>query len=182
MVSLLRGVNLGPHNRMKMDALRAVLEALGLRKVETYVQSGNAVFLAKVAANRALAAKIETAIEEDFGFQIPVILRTADELRRTVAANPFRCREDIEPAKLLVTFLESTPDKASGERLRELNTSPDEVHLVGRELFVYFPAGAGRSKFPWPKVDKMLQTHGTARNWNTVVKLLEMAERLDSGG
>jgi uncharacterized protein (DUF1697 family) len=179
-VSMLRGVNLLSHNRIKMDALRALYESLGLRDAQTYVVSGNVVFRTKARNLSALAKRIENAIERSFGFRPRVILRTTSELKDVVARNPFRSRRDIEPSKLLVTFLESHPAAEALEQVLKIKADPEEMHIHGREVYIYFPDGMGRSKLSWVTVEKKLKTSGTGRNWNSVTKLLEMAERLEA--
>jgi uncharacterized protein (DUF1697 family) len=179
-VSMLRGVNLGAHNRVKMDELRAVYTSLGLRDVQTYVQSGNVIFKTDKTGS-ALVRKIEDAIEGKFGFRCDVVTRTVAELRTVVARNPFASRRDIEPGKLLVTFLADKPAGGGGERFRRLvSNCAEEVRLDARELYIYFPNGAGRSKLQWHALAQALGTTGTARNWNSVTKMLEMAHKLES--
>jgi uncharacterized protein (DUF1697 family) len=178
-ISLLRGVNVGGKNKIKMDAFRALLESLGLRDVQTYVQSGNAVFRAKDGDLGKLARRIETAIEREFGFRPDVICRTTAEWRDAIARNPFAGRKGIEPGKLLVIFLSGHPEEAACAKVRAIKANPEELHLDGREIYIYFPDGAGRSKLPWASLDKMLKVAATGRNWNSVMKLLEMAEALE---
>jgi uncharacterized protein (DUF1697 family) len=186
LISMLRGVNLGPHNRIKMDALRALYESLKLEGPRTYVQSGNVIFRTKLFQTKlsqtneaALAKKIQSAIEKSFGFSPAVVLRTADEMRRTIAANPFSARRDVEPGKLLVTFLSAEPPREVHTTLLSFKAHPEEMHLKGRELYIYFPNGVGKTKLPWSSLDKLLRTTGTARNWNSVVKMLEIAEEME---
>jgi uncharacterized protein (DUF1697 family) len=174
-ISLLRGVNVGAHNRIKMDALRAVYESLGLSSVQTYVQSGNVVFQAKNRNLIKLASQLEDAFEEKFKFRPAVFLRTADEMKQVVAANPFAKRKGIEPGKLLVNFLAVEPEASVREALGKIETDPEEMRIIGRQLYIYFPEGQGRSKLPWVRIDKALKAFGTGRNWNTVLKLLEMS-------
>jgi uncharacterized protein (DUF1697 family) len=179
-VSMLRGVNLVNHNRIKMDALRALYESLGLRDVQTYVASGNVVFRTKARNLTALAPRIEDALEQSFGFRPRVILRTTSELKDVVARNPFRRRRGIEPSKLLVTFLESHPAAEALEEVLKIKADPEEMRIDGREVYIYFPNGMGRPKLSWVTVEKKLKTSGTGRNWNSVTKLLEMAEKLEA--
>jgi uncharacterized protein (DUF1697 family) len=174
-ISLLRGVNLGKR-RMKMEALRALHESLGHKDPQTYVQSGNVVFASRDRNLLVLARRIEEAIEQTFGFHAPVMLRTAPELRDVIARNPFPSRAATEPAKLHVSFLAATPSPDAPEKLRRFQDYPEELHLSGRELYIYFPDGAGKSKLASAAVDRALGTTGTARNWNTVIALLRMAE------
>jgi uncharacterized protein (DUF1697 family) len=177
--SMLRGVNLAGHNKVRMDALRDLYESLGLRNAQTYVQSGNVVFRTDAKDLAGLAKRIEDAIEKKFGFRVGVILRTPADLRRTMARNPFAKRRGIEASKLLVTFVATEPSAEMQSEILRLNADhPGEVFIDGRELYIYFPDGMGRSKL-WPAVDKALKKSGTGRNWNTVTKLLEMAERME---
>lgn len=179
LISMLRGVNLGPHNRIKMDALRAMYASLGLEDARTYVQSGNVIFRTKEKNTQKLATNIQDAIEKKFKCRPAVILRTTDELRRTIAASPFSGRRNLEPGKILVTFLADAPPADATSKLDAFKSYPEEVHLNGREMFIYFPNGAGRSKLPWSQVEKFLKVTGTARNWNTVLAMLEIAEELE---
>jgi uncharacterized protein (DUF1697 family) len=177
---MLRGVNLGPHNRLKMDELRTVYGSLGLRDVQTYVQSGNVIFRTDKPGT-ALVRKIEDAIERKFGFRCDVVLRTVAELRNVIARNPFASRRDVAPGKLLVTFLADEPAAGGGERfVKRVSNCAEEVRLDARELYIYFPNGVGRSKLQWHALAQALGTTGTARNWNSVTKMLEMAEKLES--
>ena len=178
-IALLRGVNVGSHNRIKMDALRDLCATLKLQHVQTYVQSGNVVFRCHDQDPAKLARRIEDAIERAFGFRCAVILRTTSELRETVARNPFAARSDIHPAKLLVTFLADEPAGDLRDRVLGMKTDPEELRMAGREVYIHFPNGAGRSKLNWVGIEKKLNTRGTARNWNSVLKLLEMAEALE---
>ena len=181
LISMLRGVNVGPHNRIKMDVLRALYESLQFEDPRTYVQSGNVIFRTKEKPTPQLSKKIKAAIERECGCNPEVILRTTEELRKTVSANPFAKRRDVEPGKLLITFLSAEPGREAQATLDNLNKShPEELHLKGRELFIYFPDGAGRSKLPWSSVEKLFKVTGTARNWNSVTKMLEIAEEMEA--
>jgi uncharacterized protein (DUF1697 family) len=180
LISMLRGVNLGPHNRIKMDDLRALYESLKLQDAQTYVQSGNVVFRTKEKNAAKLAQRIQDAIGKKFGFRPEVIVRTIEELRQALDSNPFRKRHDIESSKLLITFLSAEPAVEAQTTIRNLKVQREELHLMGRELYIYFPDGIGKSKVPWSSVEKLLKVTGTARNLNSVIKMLEMAEQLDA--
>jgi uncharacterized protein (DUF1697 family) len=181
-ISLLRGVNLGPHNRLKMEELRALYEALKLRDAQSYVQSGNVIFRSAEKDLDGLARRIEGAIEKKFGFRPPVILRTTAELREAIAKNPFATRREIAPNKLLVTFLDRDPGEKVREQVRKINTAPEELRIEGREVFIYFPNGMARPKMKWAVVERVLKTQWTGRNWNSVQKILEMAEQMEASG
>lgn len=175
---MLRGVNLGPHNRIKMDALRATYEGLGLEDVRSYVQSGNVIFRAKEKDAKKLAGKLQDAIEKRFKFRPAVIVRSVGELRETIAATPFEAGRNLNPGKILVTFLADNPPAEAAATLASWKSFPEEIHLIGRELYIYFPDGAGKSKLPWSRVEKLLKVNGTARNWNSVLAMLEIAEEV----
>lgn len=177
---MLRGVNVGGHHKIKMDALRALYQSLKFEDPRTYVQSGNVIFRTKEKNTAALAKKIQDAIERKVGFRPEVILRTAEEMRKTIAATPFPAQRGLEPGKILVTFLAGEPGPEAHATLLTFKAYPEELHLLGRELYIYFPNGAGKSKLPWSSVEKLMKTTGTARNWNSVIKLLKIAEDMEN--
>jgi uncharacterized protein (DUF1697 family) len=181
MICLLRGVNVVGSNQIKMYALRALCGSLKLCRAQTYIQSGNIVFQTGERDRTKLAARIESAIEKNHGFRPAVVLRTAAEMREVIARNPFSKRKGIEPGKLIITFLATEPAAETRTALLALEPDLEEMHMKGREIYVYFPDGMGRSKFAALLARKLRNT-GTARNWNTTVKLLEMAEALEQTG
>jgi uncharacterized protein (DUF1697 family) len=178
-ISMLRAVNVGSHHRIKMEALRALYESLKLRNPETYIQSGNVIFRTEERDMDRLAKTIEKAIEGSFGFRSDVIVRTASELRDVIARNPFAKRRDIEPSRLLVTFLLSDPGQEAREKVLRIKADPEELRIDSRELYIYFPNGMARPKLSPAVIAKALNTAGTGRNFNSVMKMLEIAERLE---
>jgi uncharacterized protein (DUF1697 family) len=179
-ISMLRGVNLAGHHRIKMEDLRALYESLGLRDARTFIQSGNVIFRTEGRDLAPLTKRIENAIERSFGFRSAVIVRTASDLRDVIARNPFATRPGIDPRKLLVTFLATHPDAEARDKILKIKAVPEEFRIDGRELYIYFPNGMARPKLSAALLDKTLKTPGTGRNWNTVTKLLEMAESLEA--
>ena len=180
-ICLLRGVNVGGHNKVKMEALRALYESLQLRDVQTYIQSGNIVFRTKERDLAKLAVRLEDAFEKAFQFRSAVVLRTCAELRETIARNPFAARIGLDPSRILVDFCAGDPGAEARDRVLAIQ-SEEELRMHGRELYIYFPEGMARTKL-WPAViDRTLKTPATGRNWNTVLKLLEMAEALEAAG
>lgn len=177
-ISLLRAVNLGPHNKVKMEALRELYADLGLRDAQTYVQSGNVVFRTDARDLARLRKRIESAIEKTFGVRTDVILRTPAELKAVIARNPFAKRTGVEPAKLIVSFLGGEPAPDAHEKIAQIKVGREELRLDGRELYIHYVDGQGRSKLTPVVIERALKVSGTARNWNTVTKLLEMAEAL----
>jgi uncharacterized protein (DUF1697 family) len=177
MIAMLRGVNVGGRNMIKMDALRELCGSLDLRRAVTHLQSGNVVFDAPARSIAKLASKLESAIEGSHGFRPSVILRTPAELERVIAADPFAARK-LDPAKLLVYFLASDPGAEALAKVAAIKNVPEEVHFGGRELYIYFTIGMARPKLSLASVDRILKTPATGRNWNTVEKLLEIANRI----
>jgi uncharacterized protein (DUF1697 family) len=177
---MLRGVNVGGRNMIKMDALKTLCVSLKLKDPQTYVQSGNVIFATEEKDLGKLTKRIEDALEKKFGFRPSVVLRTAAELRSVIAKNPFAGRAGIEPGRLLVNFLADDPGKEARKHAQAIETSPEESHFIGREAYIYFPDGQGRSKLPWARIERALGTFGTGRNWNSVTKMLAMAEALEA--
>lgn len=179
-ISLLRGVNVVGRNQIKMDELRTLYESLKFTGCQTYINSGNVVFCTRERNLIVLPERTEKAIERKFGFRPSVIHRTADELRDVFARNPFAKRRNIDPSKLLVGFLARDPAPDAVAKLRAINTGPEEIQFTPRELYIYFPNGVGRADLTWSMIDRIMKVPITGRNWNTVTKLLAMAEQLET--
>lgn len=169
-IVMLRAVNVSGTSIVKMEALRAMCEGMGLQKVRTYIQSGNIVFRTK---QTKIAKKLEKELHKTFGLQTKVIARTAAEMRNVVERNPFPGQEG---SKLLVFFLEREARSEAEAEVAALQITPEEIRIDGREVFFYFPDGQGKSKIPMARITKALGCAGTGRNWNSVVKLLAMGE------
>lgn len=173
-VALLRGINIGPSKRIAMPALRSIVESLGHTDVETYLQSGNVVFTAKGKASRDLATPLQAAIAKATQHEVPVVTRTASELRKVVAANPYSVDD---PTRVVVAFLADAVDLgdlALGDLSAYL---PDELTIHGRELYVSVPNGQARSKLMETLTKSGMPTTVTVRNWRTVTALADMARR-----
>jgi uncharacterized protein (DUF1697 family) len=172
-VALLRGINIGPRQRVSMPELRELVEGLGYTDVETLVQSGNVVFSAR--ANPAtLERKLEQEIEKQLGVDPKVVVRTRDELAAAIEANPFAVPAD--PKNLHVTFLAGEPDAAAVEKLAEADLGDDRLEFAGREIYILYVNGMGRSELAKQLTRAKLGVAATDRNWNTVTKLLEMCD------
>jgi uncharacterized protein (DUF1697 family) len=179
-IAMLRGVNVGGHQKLSMEALRKHCARLGLRDAQTYIQSGNLVFREDSGDPLTLARRLEDGIEANFGFRPTVVLRTAPELRKAIAKNPFAGRSGIDPSRLLVLFMASAPARQALDQVLALPCEPEELRAGGRELYIYYPNGMARPKIPLTRIEKVLQRASTGRNWNTVNKLMEMAEALEA--
>lgn len=166
-VALLRGINVGGHGKLKMDALRDAVRGLGFGDVSTYIQSGNVIF---TSVGPVAAAHFERSLGSALGMDVTVMIRTADELAQIVRANPFG---HMDPSKVHVGFMADTPAADAVEQLDVLRFAPDEAAVVGAELYLHLPDGIGRAKLP-DHVARQLKMPFTVRNWNTVSKLVEL--------
>lgn len=176
LVVLLRGVNVGGRNKVPMAQLRAIAQQLGYEQVATHLNSGNLVCDPAGRPRDRVASEIEAAIEQSLGLSISVLVRTAAELAAIVASNPLAHALD-NPSRLLVTFLSDQVDPAALQAL-ELDPDafdPDTFVLAGSEIYVSAPNGVSETKLTWSFWEKRLGVTATARNWNTVTKLLELA-------
>jgi uncharacterized protein (DUF1697 family) len=146
------------------------------------VQSGNVIFKSNERDLAALTKRIQNAIERKFGFRPEVIARTSAEMRDVVARNPFARRKGIDPSRLLVTFLAGEPEKGAREAVLQMKIEPEELRIDGRELYIYYPNGMARPTVPWVKIERTLKISGTGRNWNSVTKMLGIAEEMEKAG
>jgi uncharacterized protein (DUF1697 family) len=184
-VALLRGINVGGKNILPMKDLAAIFEAAGCANVRTYIQSGNVVFSAPAGVLRKLPEQIAKAIEKRFGFKSPVILRSSDDLARTIRENPFlktgakgtsANETNVDEKWLSVYFLAALPEPKAVSDLDPNRSAPDVFHVREREIYLHLPNGMGRSKLTNAYFDSKLKTISTARNWATICKLLAMME------
>jgi uncharacterized protein (DUF1697 family) len=168
---LLRGINVGKARQVDMGRLREVLAGRGHGDVRTHLRSGNVVLDAALAED-ALVADVEEALRSAFGMDVPVVVRTGAELAAVVAADPLG-ELATDPAHSLVTFLPAAPDP---DRVAALPAAPEGegYRVVGRELYQWLPGGVLGSSLSGWKWDQLLGLTGTARNWNTVRKLVEL--------
>jgi len=172
-VVLLRGINLGPRNRIAMPALRDALEAEGFADVKTYLQSGNVV-LSSGSSAAEVAKRARAVIESSFGLDIEVVVRTRTQLAKVVELDPLG---DVAttPKRYLVTFLSAKPSAAAMRKAEQAAAPAERVVLAGREIYAWHPEGIGRSKLWAFLAGRGLGVTATARNWTTVTSLLELA-------
>lgn len=174
-IALLRGINVGKNKRIAMADLRELLGDLGYGDVKTLLQSGNAVFTARGDA-AAIEARIREAIVERFGFDVAVIVRSASELAKVVAGNPIKMGER-DGSKLHVAFLSAKPAAAKLRDVDPAELVPEEFAVAGREIYLWCKNGVLESKLFPLFSDKRLGVTSTARNWNTVTKLLALTQK-----
>lgn len=176
--AMLRGINVAGHNPIKMEQLRGLCKGLGFQNVETYVQSGNVVFQTTAENPVAVSKSIGKVILESFGFDVTVILRTSKQIRSVIANNPFLKEKKVDSSKLHVTFLPETPQKGSLRKLEVLAMSPDQFYSAPHEIYLYCPAGYGRTKLSNNTIEKALSVNATTRNWKTTNILFEMVSKI----
>ena len=170
-VALLRAINLGATRRVSMPRLREVLTERGFGAVRTHLASGN-VLLDSSLPEAELAAELSRAIDEEFSLDVPVIIRTADELAEVLAADPLGSVA-TDPSRYSVTFFPEPPDP---DRVAAVPPAVEgEYVLRGREIYLWLPAGIHASAMGSWKWDRLLGVAGTNRNWNTVRKLVELS-------
>lgn len=173
-LSILRGINVSGQRKINMQDLKKLYETLGFEAVQTYIQSGNVVFRAETDEN--LAEKIEAAIQQQYGFEVPVLVRTPAELAETIAENPFLAEPSILIHKLHVTFLNQKPSVLLVEKINALDFQADRFHIIDRNVYIYCPESYGNSKLTNSFFETKLKTKATTRNWKTVNQLLSMMQ------
>ena len=171
-IALLRGINVSGHNMIKMDELKRVLGELDFTGIRTYIQSGNIVFGSNSDVPAVLAAGIAGKIRERFGFEVPVVIRTLQELDTISKSNPFLRDGNLDAGKMHVTFLPELPDPERTEKIMEYNFPPDEFAINGKEIYLYCPDGYGRTKLTPQFFESKLKISTTTRNWKTILTLL----------
>jgi uncharacterized protein (DUF1697 family) len=174
-IVLLRGVNLGARNRIAMPALRELLADAGCKDVSTYLQSGNAVLSSALSAQR-LARKCERLIAKQLGLEIAVVVRTRDQLAAVVQHDPLGELAD-DPKRYQVSFCAQKPDAKAVRKVAERAADGERLVVHGREIYAWFPDGVGRSRLAAQLSGQSLGVTVTARNWSTVLALLELADQ-----
>jgi uncharacterized protein (DUF1697 family) len=173
-IALLRGINVGGHNRVPMAELRALCGGLGWAAVRTYIQSGNVVFRAARPAPD-LEAGLEAAIESRFGLAIPVVVRPATRWEIYAAANPFPAESGVTPNLVMLGLSKAPPASGAVDRLREHVAGGEAVDRSGDALWIRYDRGAGRSRLTPALLDRAVGSPVTLRNWRTVLRIREMA-------
>lgn len=174
-VALLRGINVGGKNLLPMKALTDIFVSIGCTDVKTYIQSGNILF--QSAQIDTVASAAQRQIEVQFGLKIPVVLRTAEEIGIAIAVNPFLKRA-VGEALLHVMFLQHQPTPQQIASLDSNRSAPDEFIVIGKQLYLYLPNGAGKTRLTNAYFDAKLKTIGTQRNWRTLRTLAGLLQAI----
>ena len=171
-IALLRGINVGGKRKILMADLKKLLGNLGFTDSTTYIQSGNVAFNAdELGEYGLLGSKIEQAILKEYGFEVPVIISTADELKEAIANNPFLKNKAPDIERLHLTFLNALPTKEKLETIRSYDYSPDQFEIIGKHVFVYCSGKYSDSKLSNAFFEQKLNVAASTRNWKTVLVL-----------
>lgn len=173
-VALLRAVNLGAHNKVPMADLRALCERLGMKEVRSLLVSGNLVFGSAARSAPALEKMLEEATCEALGVRTDFFVRSAREWDRLVAANPFKAEAKSDPGRLILMCFKDAPKGPGVSALEQAIVGRERVRPGERHAYFVYPDGVGRSRLTNLLIEKKLGTRGTARNWNTVLKLKDL--------
>lgn len=176
-IALLRGINVGGRNQVAMSDLCDLFGDLGFAGVTSLLQSGNLVFMNERRASVELERLLEKETLERLGVAADYIVRTSTELGRIVARNPFPKEAKNDPSHLLVMFLKTAPTAKNVDALHASIKGPEVIRRDGKQLYVVYPAGIGRSKLTGTSIEQKLGSRGTARNWNTVLKLAALSKK-----
>lgn len=180
-ISILRGINVSGHKTIKMEALRKMYEGLGLKNVRTYVQSGNVIFQDENREQEDLEKQIAKKIFSEFGFDVPVMVKKSDELETVLKNNPYVQKRNEDIKLLHVTFLSREPEKGNTgkiiDSLEKAQFAPDEFIISGSTVYLFCPNGYGRTKLTNTFFENKLKVVATTRNWKTVNKIFQMAEK-----
>ena len=184
-IALLRGINVGGHKPVAMSDLRGLLEELGFSDVRTLLQTGNLVFAGGAGSGGArsggarsagaLERLLETEAAKRLDLQTTFLVRAANEWQAVIADNPFREEAKSDPSHLVVAFLKDAPQASAVRSLQAAIRGPEIVRSQGKQLYIVYPAGIGRSKFTNKLIEDTLETRTTGRNWNTVLKIAALA-------
>jgi uncharacterized protein (DUF1697 family) len=179
-IALLRGINVGGHKPVAMAELRDFITGLGFRSVKTLLQSGNLVFEAGSKSGSSLEKLLEQETVKGLGVAIDYMVRSAKDWAAIVEANPFPKEAKTDPGRLVVMCLKIAPAAKALKSLQESIKGPEFFRSNGKELYIVYPNGQGTSKFTGALIERTLNSRGTARNWNTILKLLALASGADN--
>jgi uncharacterized protein (DUF1697 family) len=170
-IALLRGINVGGNKKVAMADLRDFLTALEFGEPRTLLQSGNVVFSSDKLAGADLERLLDVEVEKRLGLTTEFFVRTPDEWKAVIAANPFPDEAVNDPGHLIVFFMKKAPEAADVEALQAAIKGREIVRAVGRQAYFFYPDGQGDSKLTINVIERKLGSRGTGRNWNTVLKL-----------
>ena len=175
-IAILRGINVGGKRKILMADLKTIFSKLEFTNIETYIQSGNVIFISKKdASNINLSNKIERAISENYNFEVPVIVMSVTELNEAISKNPFFEKNELDIERLHLTFLKAMPETNILEKIKTYDSSPDKFKIINKNVFVYCSGKYSNSKLTNKFFETKLKVSATTRNWKTVLKLSELS-------
>lgn len=175
-ISLLRGINVGGKRKILMTDLTSLYKKLGYLNVTSYIQSGNVIFDSKESEDQnVICNKIENAIYETFGFEVPVIIRNTDEFKELYNNNPFSKKSGFEIKQLCLTLLSDIPNSKSIDLLLKNNTGNDKFKIIKNNIYIYYPGKVRESKLTNNYFERKLKISATTRNWKSITKLFEIS-------
>lgn len=179
-ISILRGINVGGKHKIRMEQLRNLYQNLGFKNVQSYIQSGNVVFLAKNDSLKKLEKQILDALKNTFGFEVPIMVKPLNEWKTIIDDNPFAQDTDKEEQFLHVTFLARPilTERINKEKIIAKKRPGEEVAVYQNAVYLYCPIGYGRTKLNNNFFERELKTLATTRNWKTTNRLLRIAQSL----
>ncbi|UOK41934.1 MULTISPECIES: DUF1697 domain-containing protein [Flavobacterium] len=173
-LALLRGINVSGHNMIKMEDLKALLERMRFANVRTYIQSGNVFVDSDEEDGPSVGFKIKQEIFKEWGYDVPIIVITKEDLEASLQNNPYMKEKDVDTKKLYFTFISKELDANSIHELKMSQVKPDEAVIDKNRIYIKYAVGAGKTRFDQKYIEKKLNVTATMRNLNTVTKLLEM--------
>lgn len=176
-ISLLRGINVNGQKLIKMDALRALYERVGFQDVQSYLQSGNVIFKAATQSPAQLAAKLMQAIQDCFGFEVPILVLEPLQLQGALKENPFSQKEHFDSKQLYFTFLYESASLDDFAAVVAKKSDTEELMFAGRQVYLYCPNGYGKTKLSNNFIENKLKVLATTRNWKTVDALYTLASK-----
>ena len=176
-IAILRGINAGRKNRIKMADLRRSLKGLGLEQIQTYIQSGNLFFITEEMPNQELEKRIVTRIKKDFDSEISCIVHTQKDWQKIINKNPFLQNPKKEEKYMHVSFLGKTPEDFKEKELRSKLREGEEIEFDSRAVYLYCPIGYGKTKLNNNFLENKLKVKATTRNWRTTGKLLQLVRQ-----
>ena len=176
-IALLRAINVGGRSKLAMSDLRKVFDEMGLADIRTILQTGNVIFRSEKLSDDKLSARVQQQLVSELGLQTDVVVRSAEEWAKIVAANPFPDIAKDKPNLLVLMLLKSRPNAEAVESLRSVIKGPEIIEMNGAQLYISYPDGIGRSKLTNTLIESKLGARGTGRNWNTVLKIADVACR-----
>jgi len=175
-IALLRGINVSGQKKIKMADLKVSLEKLNFTDIVTYIQSGNLIFKSDLNSIAEVEKLIHDAILNDFGFDVPTLIKTPQEFINTIENNPFEKDTSKDPKLFYVVFLKEKPLSENIAVLKTYDYSPEEYILDDKIIYFYPANGAGKAKMNNNFFEKKLKVQATTRNWRTTLKLVELSQ------